>query len=191
MSRPNDSDGSEAPRVATARPSAAPPSPADLGRARLVLLLAKVAERDRVAFRDLYRSTSGKLFGTVLRILSDREQASDIVQEVYAKIWERAGDFNPAIASPITWLVTIARNRALDEVRRKRPEIMDDRDISDLPDVTAHPLDDKSRGEELKQLLACLALLDEERRQLVLLAYYRGLSRDALSKKIRPPGADD
>ena len=163
------------------------PSAADLGRARLVALMVRVAERDRAAFRDLYRATSAKLYGTVVRILPDRDQASDIVQEAYAKIWDRAADFNPTIASPITWLVTIARNRALDEVRRKRPELANDQEIMDLADVTAHPLDEKSRSEELRQLLDCLSGLDEERRQMVLLAYYRGVSRDALSKRFGRP----
>ena len=163
------------------------PSAADEARARLVLLMKRVAQKDRSAFQDLYRATSAKLYGTVLRILPDGDQASDVIQDAYVKIWERAADFNPGIASPITWLVTIARNRALDEVRRRRPDIADDYDLSELAGETAHPLDGRSRSEELKRLLACLDMLDDEKRQMVLLAYYRGCTREALSQKFGRP----
>ena len=160
----------------------------DAGRARLVELMRRVAARDRQAFRELYVSTSAKLYGTVLRILTDRDLANDVIQETYIKIWDRAGDFNPAIASPITWLATIARNRALDEVRRKRTDALDDHpEVEDFAALSSDPLDGKARSEELVRLLACLSRLDEEKRQLVLLAYYRGASRETLSHRFARP----
>ena len=81
-------------------------------------LLAQVARRDRQAFAAMYAATSAKLFGIIVRILGRRDLAEEVLQEVYVKIWERAGDFDPSRASPITWLATIARNRALDEIGR-------------------------------------------------------------------------
>ena len=163
-------------------------SPEDSGRLRLVSLLQEVAAGDRAAFQELYKSTSAKLYGTVIRILSSRDLANDVIQEVYIKIWEKAGDFNPAIASPITWMATIARNRALDEIRRKVPESIEDhQEVMDSLASTIDPLAAKARGEELRRLLNCLGALDEERRQMVLLAYYRGWTRDALSQKFGRP----
>ena len=160
----------------------------DTGRARLVELMARVADRDRVAFRELYRLTSAKLYGTVLRILSDKDLANDVIQECFIKIWERAGDFDPKIASPITWLATIARNRALDEVRRKPVAALDDYpEIGELAAPVLDPMADRARSEELKRLLACLSSLDDEKRQIVLQAYYRGMSRENLSQKFNRP----
>ncbi len=89
-------------------------------------LLARVARKDRAAFAAVYQATSAKLYGIVLRILKRRDIADEVLQEVYVKIWERAADFDPKMASPITWMATIARNRALDEVRRKKPDSIED-----------------------------------------------------------------
>ncbi|MBY0611942.1 MAG: sigma-70 family RNA polymerase sigma factor [Beijerinckiaceae bacterium] len=150
--------------------------------------MAKVANKDRAAFRELYRLTSAKLYGTVLRILGDKDLANDVIQECFIKIWDRAGDFDPTIASPITWLATIARNRALDEVRRKPTAALEDHpEIGELAAPMLDPLADKARSEELRRLLACLSALDEEKRQIVLQAYYRGMSREALSKRFDRP----
>ncbi|WP_163752727.1 sigma-70 family RNA polymerase sigma factor, partial [Proteus mirabilis] len=78
---------------------------------------ARVAQGDRDALRCVYDSTSAKLYGVCLRISRDRETAEDILQEVYLKIWSRAGRFDAQRASPITWLCTIARNTAIDRRR--------------------------------------------------------------------------
>ena len=79
-----------------------------------------VARRDQGAFRTLYDATRAKLYGVILGILGERSAADDILQEIYVKIWDRAADYDAGKASPITWMATIARNRALDEVRRPR-----------------------------------------------------------------------
>ena len=92
----------------------------------LVRLLARVARRDRAAFAQLYAATSAKLYGVILRILRRRDLADEILQEVYVKIWEHAGSYVPGRASPISWMAAIARNRALDEVRRKSPLALED-----------------------------------------------------------------
>src|ERR1700743_601542 len=90
--------------------------------AELVWLIAAVAKGDQVAFERLYEATRAKLFGVVLRILKRQELAEEVLQEAYVKIWNSAGQFNPGLASPITWMVSIARNRAIDLVR-KRTEV--------------------------------------------------------------------
>ena len=98
-----------------------PPTAQSLG-----LLLQRIAARDRPAFAMLYSATSAKLYGIVLRILKRRDIAEEVLQDVYVKIWERAGDFEAGRASPITWMATIARNRAIDEVRRRAPVSIED-----------------------------------------------------------------
>ena len=90
--------------------------------AELVQWLNAVSQGDRAAFELLYAATRAKLYGVVLRILRRHDLADEVLQEVYLKIWSGAGQFNPGLASPITWMVTIARNRAIDLVR-KRAEV--------------------------------------------------------------------
>src|SRR5215470_18860682 len=88
-------------------------------------LIARCALRDRAAFRDLYSRTSAKLYGVTLRILKDRSEAEEALQEVYVKIWQRADRYVPGGYSPISWLVAVARNHALDIIRARKP-ISDD-----------------------------------------------------------------
>src|SRR3954453_12251885 len=92
-------------------------------------LIARCALRDRTAFRDLYQRTSAKLFGVSLRILRDRSEAEEALQEVYVKIWQRADRYVAGSYSPISWLVAVARNHALDTLRARKP-ISDDIDVA-------------------------------------------------------------
>src|SRR5580658_7179664 len=94
-----------------------------LTTAELVWLLAAVAKGDQSAFERLYDATRAKLYGVLLRILGKPDLADDVMQETYLKVWRMAGKFDPTIASPITWMVAIARNRAIDIVRQKKPEV--------------------------------------------------------------------
>jgi RNA polymerase sigma-70 factor, ECF subfamily len=157
--------------------------PADLAE-----LLARIAGRDRAAFTALYRLTQAKLFGVVARILVRRDIAGEVLQEVYVRIWEKASDYEKAKGSPIAWMATIARNRALDEVRRVKPLALDDMPDSFEPAAEEiDPLGSRDRSEQLAALMKCLGQLDDQKRQIVLLAYYRGASREALSQRYSRP----
>jgi RNA polymerase sigma-70 factor, ECF subfamily len=94
--------------------------------AELVDLLRRVAARDEAAFAALYKRTSAKLYGVVARILTRGDAGAEALQEAYVRIWEKAADFDPSKGSPLAWMATIARNRALDEVRRVRPASLED-----------------------------------------------------------------
>ena len=154
----------------------------------LTRLLSRVASRDAAAFATLYKQTSAKLYGVVARILTRGDVAADVLQEAYVRIWERAGDFDPVKGSPLAWMATIARNRALDEVRRVRPGSLEDQPESFEPAAAeVDPLASRERSEGLSALINCLKALDEEKRAIVLLAYYRGLSREALAKRFGRP----
>jgi RNA polymerase sigma-70 factor (ECF subfamily) len=151
-------------------------------------LLGRIATRDAAAFSALYKATSAKLYGVVARILPRGDAAADVLQEAYVRIWEKAGEFDPAKGSPLAWMATVARNRALDEVRRIRPGSLDDLPESFEPAADdVDPLAGRERSEGLAALLKCLQALDEEKRAVVLLAYYRGSSREALAQRFGRP----
>jgi RNA polymerase sigma-70 factor (ECF subfamily) len=154
----------------------------------LVWLLAAVAKGDEAAFGRLYAATRAKLYGVVLRILRRADLADEVMQETYLKIWHSAGQFDPLRAAPITWMVAIARNRAIDLLRRRaetsieeEPEAMEV--AADNPD----PLARRELTEDLQRLLACIGRLPPERQRMVLLAYYNGWSREQLAKELGAP----
>ncbi len=151
-------------------------------------LLRRIATRDATAFAALYKQTNAKLYGVVARILTRGDAAADALQEVYVRIWEKAGEFDPLKGSPLAWMATIARNRALDEVRRVRPVSLEDQPEGFEPAAEEiDPLAARERSEGLAALVDCLKALDEEKRAIVLLAYYRGASREALAKRFGRP----
>jgi len=155
----------------------------------LVDALAGVARGDKAAFEMLYAATSLKLYGVVVRILGQRALADEVLQEVYVRVWQRAGEFDPATSSPITWLSTIARNRALDEAKRKTMRSFEDHpEVLELPSDD-DPLDNHERNEERRRLMACLDALEPEKKEIVLLAYYFGMTRDEIADRIGRPAA--
>src|SRR3954470_8367281 len=128
--------------------------------AELVWLLAAVAKGDEAAFERLYRVTRAKLFGVILRILRRQELAEEVIQETYVKIWNSAGQFNPGRSSPITWMTSIARNRAID-IARKRGELSIEEEPSAMEAAaeSTGPLARRDMTEELKRLLECVGRL--------------------------------
>jgi len=159
-----------------------------LMQAELVELLAAVAKGDSAAFERLYAATRAKLYGVLLRILGRPELADEVMQETYLKVWKMAGKFDPTVASPITWMVAMARNRAIDIMRKKgEVSIEDEPEAIGVAAETPTPLARREMTEELKRLLACLGKLDPEKQRIVLLAYYSGWSRDQLARKLDIP----
>ena len=150
-------------------------------------LIARCALRDRAAFRDLYTRTSAKLFGVVLRILKDRSEAEEALQEVYVKIWQRADRYVPGQYSPISWLVAIARNHALDMMRARRPT-NDDLDVAlDIPDASPDPERLTESSQDGARVEACLATLEPDRAEAVRGAYLDGYSYEELAQRFEVP----
>src|SRR6202020_3619519 len=142
--------------------------------AELVWLIAAVAKGDEAAFQRLYAATPAKLFGVVLRILRRQDLAEEVIQEAYVKIWKSAGVFNPGLSSPITWMASIARNRAIDVVRKRtEASIEEETAAMEVAADTPDPLTRREMTEELKRLLECVGRLEPDPQQLVLLAYYK------------------
>lgn len=146
-------------------------------RARLTEALVRAGHEDPAALRDVYRMTSAKLFGICLRICGERSAAEDVLHEVYITVWKRAGAFEPGRASPISWLATIARNRAIDWVRARghRPTRPID-EAAMIADDTPGPLALAERDDRARRLHACLDALEPRQRDAIRTAFFDGLT---------------
>lgn len=151
-------------------------------------LLAAIARGDRAAFERLYRDTSARLFGVCLRVLPERAEAEDVLQEVYATVWRKAGQFDAGRASASVWLAMIARNKAIDRLRalpslRRAPlEAMDEiADAAPTPSARAESEDDNER------LRRCLDELDARRRGLIRTAFFDGCTYEELAQRTGSP----
>jgi RNA polymerase sigma factor (sigma-70 family) len=163
-------------------------SDAAAARQHLVEMLMRSGEGDRVAFRELYRLTSAKLFGICLRICGDRQAAEDVLSDVYLKIWDRAGAFEPGRASPITWMATIARNRAIDRMRSAsaRPAGPID-DALPLPDPAPDAVGQLLAAEDAHRLHHCLETLESNQRDAIRTAFFDGVTYADLAARRSVP----
>ena len=152
-------------------------------------LMGRVARGDQEAFARLYDLTSGKLFGVISRILPHGEQAEDALQEAFVRIWQKASSFDSAIASPMAWMVAIARNQAIDLRRRFAERIARASSEPDPGLATDDPdpgqLAEISDG--VRRLKDCLSHLPQDRQQMVLLAYHQGWTREELARHFERP----
>jgi RNA polymerase sigma-70 factor (ECF subfamily) len=160
-----------------------------MDRHGLERLLAAVAMGDAQAFERLYHATSAKMFGVCLRLLADRDEAEDAVQEAYAAIWRKAAQYDASIASPISWLAMIAHNKAVDRLRsdgtaRNALPIEFAADVSDsapsAPALAEH-------AGETRQLDRCLNQLEARRRTLIRTAFFEGATYEELARRTDTP----
>ena len=150
-------------------------------------LIGRCALKDRAAFRSLYERTSAKLFGVVLRILRDRSEAEEAIQEVYVKVWQRADRYVPGNTSPISWLVAVARNHSLDILRARRPP-SDDIDVAlEIPDSGPSPERAAEDSDERGRIDHCLGTLEPDRADAVRGAYLDGYSYEELAQRYAVP----
>lgn len=158
-------------------------------RERIDALLAQVAGGDRQAFEILYRMTSGALFGICLRVLADRSEAEDVLQEVYVTVWGKAVQFDAARASANTWLGMIARNRAIDRLRSLPPRArMAPIDAADLiADMSPSPAAEAESATERTRLDDCLERLEPRRRSLIRIAFFDGATYEELAARVGSP----
>jgi RNA polymerase sigma-70 factor, ECF subfamily len=150
-------------------------------------LIARCALRDRQAFRDLYARTSAKLYGVTLRILRDRSEAEEALQEVYVKIWQRADRYVPGGYSPISWLVAVARNHSLDVLRARKPQSDDIDQALDVADAGPDPEQAAVDRGERSRIDHCLGQLDADKADAVRGAYLDGYSYEELSTRHNVP----
>ena len=138
-------------------------------------LILRVALRDRIAFDRLYAATSAKLFGTCLRVLKDRTEAEEVVQEAYIRIWLKADRFSVTGQSPMSWLIAVARHLAIDRLRARREATAGiDEAALDIRDPTPGPEAQAVSAGERRQLDGCLNELEAGRAEAVRSAYLEG-----------------
>ncbi|MFP5305364.1 MAG: sigma-70 family RNA polymerase sigma factor [Gammaproteobacteria bacterium] len=160
---------------------------------QLLRLLHATANGDQAAFRRLYEASSPHLFGLLLRILQRRDWAEEALQDCYLKIWQKADTYAPDKGAPLTWLMTVARYRALDLLRVKRPEVELPEDGGEASLSFADDggdADPEARAVEregLGRLDECMKGLLQEQRRSVLLAYYEGYTHQELARVMRVP----
>ena len=143
--------------------------------------------RDRAAFRDLYGRTSAKLFGVCLRILRDRTEAEEALQEVYVKVWQRADRYVASNYSPISWLVAVARNHCLDMLRARKPLGEDIDRALDVADSGPDPEQAAVAGGERSRIDSCLGQLEADKADAVRGAYLDGYSYEELAERHNVP----
>jgi RNA polymerase sigma factor (sigma-70 family) len=173
--------------------------PSDRSR-RLADLLAGVKLGDRAAFGEMYDMTSSLLLGMVLKIQRNRAVAEEVLQEVYVNVWRAAASFDAAMSQPMTWLASIARNRAIDSLRRAQTQPRtvstsvqgaDDDDEHDLmQDFAAEggdPLELLGQAAERLELDRCMGSLTSEQKQSLALAFYQGLSHAEVAEHLHQP----
>jgi RNA polymerase sigma-70 factor, ECF subfamily len=168
----------------------------DPGSKHLEQPLARIAiGKDQAAFAELYASTKGKLFSTIVRIVKHWDIAEEILQEVYLRIWSNANSYRSSYGSPMTWMITIARNLAIDTVRRPmRDSEADDSVLETLPSPDPTVVETIEAAEDYRSMIAqhqkvlrALRTLDPARGDLVIAAYIHGESREQLSKRTGVP----
>jgi RNA polymerase sigma factor (sigma-70 family) len=176
-----------------------PTAPADWPeRSRdLSRLLSRTALGDRVAFRELYERTSAHLFAVVLRINHDRAQCEDILQDVYLTLWRAAQGFDSTQSQPLTWLTSIARNRAIDSLRRRQAGVQfepaatgddEDHDVYDSHSSEAlGPLELLARAVDARQLAGCIEHLSAPQRHSVALAFFDGCTHAEVAAQMGVP----
>ena len=163
----------------------------------LANLLARTGMGDSACFAALYERTSGHLLAVVLRIQRNRALAEDLLQEVYVSVWKAAGSFDAARSQPLTWLTHIARNRAIDSLRRAQTQpqmestTRDDDERPDAADTMADnapgPLELLGLASQKRELSACMERLTAPQRQSVALAFFDGLSHAEVAAQLREP----
>lgn len=150
-------------------------------------LISRVSLRDRAAFDALYASTSAKLFGVCLRILSNRTEAEDALQDIYVKIWNKADRFAVADTSPISWLVAIARNHCIDVLRARKPVTAELDQAVEVAEPSPNPEQSAIAAGEARRIHDCLGQLDATRADAVRGAYLNGDSYEALASRHNVP----
>ncbi len=150
-------------------------------------LIARTALQDRAAFAELYNATSAKLFGVCLRILKDRGQSEDALQEVYVKVWVNASAYRPGENSPMSWLIAIARNHAIDRWRAKKPPTETLDAAEEVADGGSTPEQAAIQSSTAKQIENCLDELDKDRASAVRAAYIEGFSYKELAERYSVP----
>ncbi len=146
-------------------------------------MLRAIASGDKSALATFYDRTSAKVYGVVLRILASEPDAEEVLQEVFVSVWRNAGRFDKERASPITWLCVLARNRAIDRLRRRRLDTAPIEAAYHIENDEPSALDRLEATEEAGRLRSCLDELDERPRAMIEAAFLDGATYSQLAER--------
>lgn len=158
-----------------------------VGRQVLIDLLGSLAAGDKAALAPLYKRTSAKLYGICLQLMRSESEAQDVLQDVYITVWKRAGSFDSSKASPITWLSVVARNKAIDRLRKERLQTVELGAASEVEDKRATAIEIIELREQSGRLSSCLEELDEKQRDAVRSAFFTGATYRELAERDSVP----
>ncbi|MBL8207493.1 MAG: sigma-70 family RNA polymerase sigma factor [Blastocatellia bacterium] len=152
--------------------------------------IAQIATGDQAALAQFYELTNRMAFGLILRILSDRSTAEEVLLDVYTQVWRQAGHYNRERGTPLAWLTTIARTRALDRLRSGRQEMQRKESlevVAEARSLAADPEETAASNEHQQLVRRALAKLTVEQRQILELAYFSGLSHSEIAAHLGQP----
>jgi RNA polymerase sigma-70 factor (ECF subfamily) len=156
-------------------------------------LFTRIARQDREALAAFYDRYSRPLYATALKILRDPTEAEDVVHDVFISIWEKAGDFDRARGTPVAWIMTLVRTRAIDRIRtrRRRGEIIEQASDSDLPQAQSvdqvDAADQAAWQDQAAQVREALTTLPADQREALQLAFFGGLTQVEIAERLQAP----
>ena len=150
-------------------------------------LLAQCSLGDRRAFETLYRSVGPRLHGVALRFMGRADLAEEVLQESFVRIWNNASRYEAHLSAPLTWMINITRNQAIDQLRKHRERPLSDLEQDALADESPSAHEQLSSAREAHALNRCLETLDGMQRQSISVAYFHGLSCTELAEHLATP----
>jgi len=154
-------------------------------------LLQRIAQRDRQAFSQLYDRYSGVLYSTTLRILNNPEEASDVLQDVFFQIWEKAGSYDPKLGKPFNWALTLTRNRAIDRLRalKRRYSFIEEvtHEFAEGGNPRSAWNEEFMSSERASLIRAAVETLPLEQRQAIEMAFLGGMTQNEISETLKQP----
>jgi RNA polymerase sigma-70 factor, ECF subfamily len=156
-------------------------------------LMSRISERDLNAFETLYHRYDNLVFSTCLRVLGDPAMSEDMVQEIFIRVWRKPQSFDPDRGKFVTWLLSVSRNRAVDEIRsrgrRRKHELGNLVEVEERPSGKERedPLFNAQLADERDAILRGLATLPIEQREAIELAYFKGLTQQEIATALKQP----
>jgi RNA polymerase sigma-70 factor, ECF subfamily len=155
-------------------------------------LLSKIGKGDRDSFEQLYDRFSGVLFCAALQVLGDQREAEDVLQDVFVQIWDKANLYNPARGKPLTWAMTLTRNKAIDRLRsiQRRFRLKDqvEKESQVNGQIAVRDSSDEVDAIEKSRIIHSAVLqLSREQREAIELAFFSGLTQNEIAQELRQP----
>jgi RNA polymerase sigma-70 factor (ECF subfamily) len=155
-------------------------------------LLARIAKRERAAFEQLYTRYANILYATAMKFLKEDADAQDVVQDVFIQIWDKAKLYDPAKGKPLTWALTLTRNRSIDRIRaiQRRTRLRDDFEKETVVDESAglrEALSGVDASERSQILRDAVGRLSPEQRKVIELAFFGGLTQSEVADRLGEP----